>query len=344
MSQPPDVRPSLSPDDALPPVEPPSAGFIVQLFVVPAVIVSIIVAVWLLFNWLAHMSQEDATGYIQALKRDNAARWQTAVNLANALQQENHPLKTDDAFARDLAALLDSEVAASAEHGAMEDIRLRVFLCRALGEINAPAARTALLKTASSDAGDQDAGVREAAVQAIAVQAAELGASADSPTNSSEPNMLAALLELSRDQEPSVRSAAAYALGVLGEPSAIDRLREMLTDDTPNARYNAATGLARQGDAAAVPLLVEMLDPDEVLVIAGEDVSERDREIQRLSIVLSALQATNQLAEKNTDLDLASLEARVAALAESEQERIRMTAIEVGRRLKARSTLTENSP
>ncbi len=28
----------LAPDDALPPVEPPSAGFIVQLFVIPAVI------------------------------------------------------------------------------------------------------------------------------------------------------------------------------------------------------------------------------------------------------------------------------------------------------------------
>ena len=35
----------ISPNDALPPVEPPSAGFIVQLFVIPAVIVAIIIIV-----------------------------------------------------------------------------------------------------------------------------------------------------------------------------------------------------------------------------------------------------------------------------------------------------------
>ena len=41
------------PDSALPEVQPPSAGFIVQLFVVPAVIVLIIVAVYVLFGRLA---------------------------------------------------------------------------------------------------------------------------------------------------------------------------------------------------------------------------------------------------------------------------------------------------
>lgn len=344
MSQPPDLRTSMSPDDALPPVEPPSAGFIVQLFVVPAVIVSLIVAVWLMFNWLAHMSEEDATGYIQALKRDNTARWQTAVNLANALQQENHPLKTDEGFARDLAALLEAEVAASAEHGEMEDIRLRVFLCRALGEIDVPAAREALLKTASTSEGDDDAGVREAAVQAIAVQAANVGASADATASENEHELLAALLTLSQDPEPAVRSAAAYALGVVGEPQALDRLREMLADGTPNARYNAATGLARTGDAAAVPLLAEMLDPETVVVIAGDEVSERDREIQRLSIVLSALQATSLLANKNPEADLSLLEARVAALAKSDQERIHLAALEVARQLKERHAAPAASP
>ena len=37
----------------LPDVQPPSAGFIVQLFVVPAVIVMVIVAVYVLFGRLA---------------------------------------------------------------------------------------------------------------------------------------------------------------------------------------------------------------------------------------------------------------------------------------------------
>jgi hypothetical protein len=39
-------RPPLG-EDLLPPVEQPSARFIIQLFVVPALIVALIVAVWL---------------------------------------------------------------------------------------------------------------------------------------------------------------------------------------------------------------------------------------------------------------------------------------------------------
>ena len=36
-----DPENTISPDDQLPPVEPPSAGFVVQLFVIPALIVLI---------------------------------------------------------------------------------------------------------------------------------------------------------------------------------------------------------------------------------------------------------------------------------------------------------------
>ena len=39
-------------DDILPPVEPPSARFIIQLFVVPAIIVMLVVAVWIGVTWL----------------------------------------------------------------------------------------------------------------------------------------------------------------------------------------------------------------------------------------------------------------------------------------------------
>ena len=53
-------RPPISADDALPPVEPPSAGFIVQLFVIPGIIVFIIVMIWLLFNWLAQKGNDPA--------------------------------------------------------------------------------------------------------------------------------------------------------------------------------------------------------------------------------------------------------------------------------------------
>ena len=44
-------------DDLLPPVEPPSAGFIIQLFVVPALIVLVIVSVWFTFSWLVRIGR-----------------------------------------------------------------------------------------------------------------------------------------------------------------------------------------------------------------------------------------------------------------------------------------------
>ena len=85
MALPSDTHSSPSPTDhGLPPVEPPSARFILQLFVVPAVIVTIIVLVWLLFNWLAQMGS-DPTKYVAALRSNSKARWQAAASLADVL-------------------------------------------------------------------------------------------------------------------------------------------------------------------------------------------------------------------------------------------------------------------
>src|SRR4051794_34912574 len=96
----------LSPDDALPPVEPPSAGFILQLFIVPGVIVVIIVMVWLMFNWLVRQGS-DPEAYIAALERNNEARWQAASNLADALRNDRSEeaalLKRDSRLATRLA-------------------------------------------------------------------------------------------------------------------------------------------------------------------------------------------------------------------------------------------------
>ena len=103
MSQPAGAPDTLSPGDALPPVEPPSAGFILQLFVVPAVIVSIIVLVWLLFTWLAQMGS-DHKKYIAGLKRNNEARWQSAAALADMLNSPGHAaLKRDVEVAQELS-------------------------------------------------------------------------------------------------------------------------------------------------------------------------------------------------------------------------------------------------
>ena len=101
---------SHSPDD-LPPVEPPSAAFLVQLFLVPGLIVAIIVCVWLAFHWLAHLGN-DPQAYVRTLRRDNEGRWQAALNLANDLRGPGGAaLKADEPLATELGRILGDEVA-----------------------------------------------------------------------------------------------------------------------------------------------------------------------------------------------------------------------------------------
>ena len=64
-------KPPTLPD--LPPVEPPSAGFVVQLFVIPALVVVVVIIVWLLFGKLAG-GERDAMEYVRQL-RSPTANW-----------------------------------------------------------------------------------------------------------------------------------------------------------------------------------------------------------------------------------------------------------------------------
>src|SRR5215470_18291586 len=101
-----DTHNSYLPDDALPPVEPPSAGFLVQLFLIPGIIVAIIVVVWLLFHWLAQMGN-DPREYVRKLRGNNEVRWQAAVNLAGALHgAAGDEIGRDSTLAAELAQIL----------------------------------------------------------------------------------------------------------------------------------------------------------------------------------------------------------------------------------------------
>src|SRR5436190_6234681 len=98
------------PDEALPHVTPPAAGFILQLFFIPLVIVSIIVMVWLLFSWLAQMGN-DPKDLVRDLKKPNDARWQKALTLADLLRNKQYEhVKHDESMAQELADLLDAQL------------------------------------------------------------------------------------------------------------------------------------------------------------------------------------------------------------------------------------------
>jgi hypothetical protein len=302
----------FSPDDALPPVEPPSAGFIVQLFIVPGVIVLVVVMIWVLFNWLAQKGN-DRDAFVRALARNNEARWQAAFNLANALRAErgarNPTLTTDRELARQLAGILQREI----KEGSLEEnpLTLRIYLCRALGEFKVADGLPALMEAASTVRDEKEADVRRAALEGIALLAENAGPEEKELAENHELEEL--LLEAAADDDPRTRSVAAVALFAIGTPPMAEKLRFMLEDANPDVRYNAAARLAQRGDAAAVPVLLEMLDPRETAGVEAEKHPEM-RPFKRALITVNALRAAGQLADKNPDADLGALKASVQEL------------------------------
>jgi HEAT repeat protein len=326
----------LSPDDALPPVEPPSAGFIVQLFVVPGVIVLVVVIIWVLFNWLAQKGN-NRDAYVRDLARNNEARWQAATNLALDLRAErdskNPTLTVDRELARQLAGILETET----KEGSLEEnpLTLRIYLCRALGEFRVPDGLPALVQAASTVRDPKEADVRRAALEGIALLASNVGPGAKEFAEN--PKLEEVVLAAGADEDPRTRSVAAVGLGVIGTPAMLDRLRFLLEDANPDVRYNAAVRLAQRGDLAAVPVLVEMLDPTETAGVDAEK-NEEMRPFKRALITINALRAVEQLAAANPDADLAQLESAVdKLLASGASGEIRIVAIDLARKLKERS-------
>ena len=144
----PDRSKPLLPDHALPAVEPPSAGFLVQLFVIPFLIVAILVIGWLFVQWLVQGSNNPHE-FVRRLRGNSETRWQAAVNLASALANpQNESARRDASLAHELSQnLLDDIAAANMEK---QDILLRDYLCLALGHFNNDAGLPALLKAATT--------------------------------------------------------------------------------------------------------------------------------------------------------------------------------------------------
>ena len=91
----------------LPPVEPPSAGFVVQLFVIPAVVVVVVIIVWLLFGKLAG-GERDAMEYVRRL-RSPTANWRLAFELASLIQHDPK-IGSDPVLLGELTDLLSHEL------------------------------------------------------------------------------------------------------------------------------------------------------------------------------------------------------------------------------------------
>ncbi len=267
----------------LPPVEAPSATFVVQLFVIPAVVVAVVILVWLLFGKLAG-GERDPADYVRRL-RQASGDWRSAFELASLIQNDAK-LANDPRLLGELTDLLSAELKTS------ENAELKVYLIKTIGAF----------QTLDASLGDnrkldpiepltlalqpaQDLSVRIEAAASLAKHAARLEGKFD------DSRAVAALGEATGDSEPELRQVATYALGFFHGDAARQALQERLrSDDNRYVRYNAAVALGRQGDAAARETLREMLTTESLdRVIELTSTTEKQNKIE--AIELEALQA-----------------------------------------------------
>lgn len=296
-------------DELLPPVEPPSAGFILQLFVIPAVIVACVVGVWFVIESLARRDVQDADAIVAGLRNSSQARFQNAKELADMLRlpQRYPELKTNHELAGKLAGLLDEQIDAADDADAA--ITMRYFLAGALGEFNVDDGLPVLLKAARSD---PERDVRRKAIDAIAVLAGS-SATLNPPQALADEELATTLAELADDQDELVRSQTAFAIGLVAadqkevDPQLIDALHRLSEDLYTDARFNAALALARIGDPQAAGRLAEMFDLEAIgSSLAGEKamtegVSEAalrgQKAFKRNTILHNALVGVDQVAK-----------------------------------------------
>lgn len=275
-------RPELS--DDLPPVQPPSAGFIVQLFVVPGLIVLAVVAVWALFGRIA-AGEQDWRKLAQELQSPNThIRNRAMYGLAQVLDQDRlrgeqgQHLASNPEIVRGLSDQLVKELQTGSS--SPESVAIQQYLTRALGLLNAPNSARVLLPGATETDPSGAASLRQAATASmnaalksaleptrdieirksaaasiafIASRALERGEPLDAP------ELVQALIDASSAQEPIMRHAVAWTLGQFRSTEAVQHLQVLLGHDDVMTRINAAISLSHSGSTDGLTVFKQAL-------------------------------------------------------------------------------------
>ena len=294
-------------DTALPEIRPPNAGFILQLFLIPMMIVAVIICVWLLFNFISR--GETPTELVRGLQKMNNASWQKAYTLSSLLRAPASELKNDKELAQELIAVLETKL--TEETADANQVKLRIFVCKCLGEFEIDSGLSALLNAAQQTNNANDLVIALTAVESVAVLMSNLD---ESVLSENYDRIVETLLAVSNEQADNpdhtlrvnqLRSAAGFALGVAGGDKAIQRLVSMLDDAYPNARFNAAIGLARYGKLESTTVLLEMLDPGNTAITNGEP--EGSHAFKRSVVITNAIRAVVSLSEFHQTGELSDL-------------------------------------
>ena len=252
-----DTEGAQLPED-LPPVQPPSAGFIIQLFVVPGLIVLAIVGVWLLFGKLA-TGEQDWKGLLVELQHPNLhRRWRAASGLAQMVKADREMpgggqhLSRNREIAQALGDVLSTEVKRGAHSD--DDVKYETFLAATLGWFDLPEIVVPPLEQAMQPGVDRE--VRKNAIWAIAVMAERAGKDGAPLAYA---GLIDELTKISSDDDPLIRQTSAFALGLFSDEEARSRLQVMIADSDPDTRINAAIALTRHGDVHGTAVFQEVL-------------------------------------------------------------------------------------
>lgn len=353
--------PPLSPEN-LPPVQPPSAGFILQLFVVPAIIVGAVIAIWLLFGRLAS-SDQDWRRQVDELKQSNEhRRWRAADSLVKMLDADANAGEAGQRLADnpELAAALVEQLSASLAGGATseDENSIRTFLIMALGRVNSDAnVVPALVQAMESQHAE------ETRFTAIASAATIASRRANSEQPSGDGPLADAILTHSSDPSAMIRRISAFALGFFAASSSQDRLVVLLDDPDPSVRANAAMSLAVQKSTLGLSVLVEILNEavenpsplenvdaiplgeiaseirrnldenDPEAVRAARMTTANAREIELTRKTLNAVKAASDLAEQLSGSERARIRPQLEQLAsEFRNVKVRSAALEALRK------------
>lgn len=316
----------LTVPDELPPVQPPSAGFIMQLFLIPAIIVAAVIGVWVLFGRMAG-AEQDWRQLVQDLGSENEhRRWRAASGLAHLLNADRERTKeqlhgmseefakatgvnqepalaTNPEIAGQLVKLFDSQLGRRSTRD--KDVTHKEFLARTLGSLDLPDVVLPSLQRAIEPEFHEK--VRTSALSSIALVVSR---ASDRGDQIASEELVEALIETSGDENTLIRQFSAYTLGLVPTGESFEHLEGMLSDADEKTRINAAIALARHkrtnGFDVFADVLVDCLDKPSASELSKLTDADRVAALNRYQIeqpmmLNNAMKAIGNLAPMLTD-------------------------------------------
>ena len=241
----------------LPPAEPPSAGFIVQLFLVPALIVGVIVGVYFLFGRLASGELDWRQQVVDVRSQNEHVRWRGALGLAQMLDADAQQGASGQGLSRNpeiAAALTELFHETKARSPRDDETRRQLeFLTKALGRLDTAEAILPVLFATIEE--DPDPELHKHSLTAV-VMIAGRAFERDAPLT--DPSFVRRLIAVSEADDVLSRHQAAFTLGLIPTPAARARLQALVQDGDLMTRVNAAIGLVRHNSADGLPVFEQV--------------------------------------------------------------------------------------